>query len=466
MRIVFIHYHLKPGGVTTVLRQQVRAVRNDCEALVITGETPAAGFEPDIVTIPGIAYDGTSPCRDAPEKIAGSIQAAIQSRWKSGCDLIHVHNPLLKKNRRFLSILDSLQRRGFRLFLQIHDFAEDGRPSAYFQEPYPADCHYGVINSRDYRILLDAGLKPQGLHRLPNAVSPISAGNPSGRSAPLAVYPIRGIRRKNLGEALLVSLFFPKGVRLGITLPPNSPADRAAYADWQRFSARHHLPVDFDLGLRHDFSKIVAQSLFLMTTSIGEGFGFSFLEPWTAGKPLWGRDLPDITQDFKDIGLRLDHLYSRLRVPLSNDRKERLAKTWKSCVARNCALLGVSLQPADIHEAFARMTGDNTVDFGLLNEPIQQEILETVMKSRQYRTDLLDLNPFLVHPGGMPQTPNRVDHNRRLIQQRFSLSVYQETLMQTYAAVCRQKVRHGIDKRVLLESFFNLDRLSLLKWGA
>jgi hypothetical protein len=58
-----------------------------------------------------------------------------------------------------IKILKSLQKRGVNLFLQIHDFAEDGRPFDYFADEYPADCHNGVINQRDYEILLAAGLK-------------------------------------------------------------------------------------------------------------------------------------------------------------------------------------------------------------------------------------------------------------------------------------------------------------------
>lgn len=57
-----------------------------------------------------------------------------------------------------------------KLFLQLHDFAEDGRPLAYFPDEYVPDCHYGVINSRDYSIFLKAGFKKDGLHKIFNIV--------------------------------------------------------------------------------------------------------------------------------------------------------------------------------------------------------------------------------------------------------------------------------------------------------
>ncbi|MCK4467277.1 MAG: hypothetical protein KAU60_02880, partial [Desulfobacterales bacterium] len=165
MKIVLAHYHLKTGGVTTVLRQQIEAIKNDCEILVLTGELPDSPFPADIKHIPGLAYSGRSSKKVfTPKKVAESIIKAIHSKWKQGCDILHVHNPLLAKNKNFLKILQELRKRKIRLFLQIHDFAEDGRPLSYFDEDeYVPDCHYGVIKSRDYNILLKAGLKKKGL---------------------------------------------------------------------------------------------------------------------------------------------------------------------------------------------------------------------------------------------------------------------------------------------------------------
>ena len=77
MKIAFIHYHLKPGGVTTVLRQQVEAILDDCEALVLTGSTPESSFPCDIVNIPGLGYDRPKQNKISPEEVAASIIKAI-----------------------------------------------------------------------------------------------------------------------------------------------------------------------------------------------------------------------------------------------------------------------------------------------------------------------------------------------------------------------------------------------------
>jgi hypothetical protein len=465
MKIVFIHYHLKTGGVTTVLNQQLKAIQEDCESLLIAGEPPDGTLPADFVHIPGIAYNGNSDINETAEGVAGSILKAIRAKWEAGCDLVHVHNPLLKKNRHFLKILKALQQNGLNLFLQLHDFAEDGRPMSYFREPYITNCHYGVINSRDYSILLKAGLKPEGLHKLPNAVKDIPFRKTSAAPENLVIYPIRAIRRKNLGEAILISIYFKNADRLCITLPPNSPVDIEAHEGWKRFSADQHLSISFDAGLKHDFSELISASHFLMSTSISEGFGFSFLEPWTAKKLLWGRDLPDVTTDFKKIGIRLDHLYPQLRVPVSDNQKERFSARWKSCVSDNCRLFDFPIDPTAVDAAFNGMTAGNCVDFGLLDESFQKEIIVKILSSNKYKDVILEMNPFLSHPGRVPDVGTLAEKNREVIKNRFSNSAYKDNLLNVYETVCRQPVAHHINKNVLLKSFFNLNNFSLLKWG-
>jgi hypothetical protein len=41
MKVAFIHYHLKPGGVTTVLRHQLEVLSEGGEGLVLSGIPPA-----------------------------------------------------------------------------------------------------------------------------------------------------------------------------------------------------------------------------------------------------------------------------------------------------------------------------------------------------------------------------------------------------------------------------------------
>ena len=468
MKIALMHYHLKPGGVTTVLKQQAAAISASGEVLVITGHPPDPSFPFDTVYVPELGYDGEATTEpDDPRQVAQTVEAAIFSKWKKGCDVLHVHNPTLKKNRNFLAILKELQKRRLTLFLQIHDFAEDGRPQVYFNEAYPADCHYGVINSRDEAILKQAGLKAEGLHRIFNTIQFFdSEKRPSGpNERPLVLYPIRAIRRKNIGEAILLSLFFQESEVLHITLPPNSPADIESYLAWQHFVKKANLRVVFDAGLREAYSRLVGSARFMITTSITEGFGFCFLEPWTAHKPLWGRKLPDICRDFETRGVTLNHLYEYLRVPLTWLGKKRIFDKWAACVTTASRFFNLNIDTNTLSHAFERMITDETIDFGLLDEALQKKVICRILSEKKDKDALVRLNPYLAQPGKIPQKEAVIKQNHRVITKTYNRQIYQETLMQIYTRVTKERVHQRIDKKVLITRFFGLNTFSLLKWG-
>jgi hypothetical protein len=349
--------------------------------------------------------------------------------------------------------------------LQIHDFAEDGRPLSYFAEEYPADCHYSVVNSRDYRILLKAGLKKKGLHRLFNSVN-LPDGQPtSSDGGPYVVYPIRGIRRKNIGEAILLSLFFENDETLVITLPPNSPADMQSYKDWKAFSGDHHLRVEFDAGLKRPFDAIVRSARYLLTTSITEGFGFSFLEPWLFEKSVRGRKLADICSDFEANGVRLDHMYTQLNVPLNWVGSQGFFDRWKRTIENTCKLFDIQIDKDRIQSAYNFITADGNIDFGLLSEDYQKQVILRLLSNPAHLQDLLKLNPFLLKIGKIRNEKDIVNTNRSAVIRNYNMSSYRQKLLTAYAAVNTHCVLQRIDKKILLAEFLNLTKFSLLKWG-
>ena len=465
MKIAFLHYHLKTGGVTTCLKHQVEALKDDCDLCVITGERPKAGFPTKTIQIPELAYSTVYPHPFDPDAIAVAVIQTIESYFNGPCDVVHVHNPLLAKNKNYLKILKALQKRGISLFLQIHDFAEDGRPGSYFAEDYPADCHYGVVNSRDYRILLESGLKKQGLHQIFNTVSLTDIPPLSPAGAPSVVYPIRAIRRKNIGEAILLSLFFGDNETLVITLPPNSAADIDSYEDWKTFAARHQLRVEFDRGLQHPYESIVAPARYLLTTSITEGFGFSFLEPWLFGKWVWGRKLADICTDFEANGVYLDHMYSALNVPVDWFELEDFYQKWKRSINDAARRFDMVIDNKRIQNAFASLTADGAIDFGLLDEKCQKQVLASLLTHRAHVAQLLSLNPFLAAIGETDDQLDLIETNRKAVTRNYSMAKYRQKLLAIYRQVDKTPVQQHIDKKILLANFLDLTRFSLLKWG-
>ena len=464
-----MHYHLKTGGVTTCLKHQVEALKNDCRLCVISGEMAKTDFPAKVIHIPQLAYSADYHHSFEAEDVASAVVQAIESHFDGPCDIVHVHNPILAKNKKFLKILKALQKRGLSLLLQIHDFAEDGRPQAYFTEDYPADCHYSVVNSRDYRILLKSGLKKQGLHQIFNTVYRPDNPNPSAvdDNYPYVVYPIRAIRRKNIGEAILLSLFFKDNETLVITLPPNSQADIESYEDWKTFVSECHLRVEFDRGLNHPYEAIVASARYLLTTSITEGFGFSFLEPWLFDKLVWGRKLSDICADFEANGVSFDHMYTSLNVPVDWLELDDFYKKWKRTIQHTADQFRFGIDDEQIQNTFASLTANGTIDFGVLDEGFQKQVIGRLVaqNASAYVAELLSLNPGLAKIGRATNQANLIETNRNAVAQSYNMRQYRQKLLTVYAHVAQTSIRQRINKKTLLAEFMDLTKFSLLKWG-
>jgi glycosyltransferase involved in cell wall biosynthesis len=477
MKITFVHHHLRPGGVTRVIGEQVEAIKDVHQALVVVGEKSPSKTSFPVAVIPSIGYDrDRNDVRTAAES-AKAILGAARAHWGSDAGLYHVHNPTLGKNRDFLGVLRELQVRGARLLLQIHDFAEDGRPQNYTGEPYPEDCHYAVINSRDLRILQWAGLKEEGVHLIPNAVKPppqgdretaglgiqagdgvaVAGGIPAGvglAGGDLLLYPVRAIRRKNIGEAVLLSLFLPEGVEVGITLEPTGALDVRSYRAWMDFVSRERLPVRFRLGVTGAFERVLGRARCILTTSIKEGFGLAFLESWMGGRPLVGRLLPDICGDFVDAGLELGHLYTKLSVPLQYVDSGRFFTLWRRCFTERLARYGLEAgSDAEGFEEGIRSAG--SVDFGMLNEELQRQVINCLLGpgAPAAKDELLRLNPGLDTIATAERVRDLIPRNRAVVSRVYSVERNRERLLETYERVCSVTPTHSIRRDALLRAF-------------
>ena len=465
MKVVFIHYHLKPGGVTTVLKHQIEAVQTFGEALVITGEAPPEPLSAPFRIIPSLSYDTVRVDADSPKQIAAAVSSAIHETWADGCDLIHIHNPTLNKNKDLLHVIELLQKENASLFLQIHDFAEEGRPHVYYQQAYPHHCHYGVINTRDYGFLIDSGLQEKGLHYIPNAVStePAEVGDSSLEDCIL--YPVRAIRRKNLGEVLFLSMLLPAELPLRVTLPPNSPADFTPYRYWQKQVRHYGLNVEFESGIKHEFQQLYRSARFILTTSIMEGFGFSFLEPWLSGKMVWGRLLPAICAGFIKEGIDLSHLYLHIMVPTEWAGRSDLCLSIRQTMESSYAAYGLCVPSSKIEKALTHIEQQDCIDFGTLSEFFQTRILDSMNNNPQAIDRLVKLNPFLADIGVKPVKQQIISQNAAIIGSRVSKGRYTQRLNHLYQKMVQTKVRHRIDKHRLLLLFLETDLHNLLKWG-
>ncbi|MFW6138301.1 MAG: hypothetical protein ACOC7U_03920 [Spirochaetota bacterium] len=470
MKIAYVHHHLRPGGVTRVMKEQMACLEGEHEVVGIVGEPPACPVGFPLIIVPEIAYDRDRKIQASPEKTCEIILGKVRSIWKQGADVYHFHNPTLGKNKDFLKIIKLLKHKGAEVLLQIHDFAEDGRPWNYTPEPYPADCHYAVINKRDYLILLKAGLNKRGLHLLPNPVRGMDASPPPGLPGAtedfwrnLVLYPVRAIRRKNIGEAVLLSLFLPNNDHIGVTLEPTGSVDRKSYRDWVSFSKENRLRIRFGLGVTGGFEKLLAEARCFITTSIKEGFGFCYLEPWTIDRMVFGRLLPGICSDFSEKGMSFDHLYSEIAVPLSFFDLNLFRSTWVRCYLEKMSRYGIRLSPDEAAGHFDELVERGSVDFGCLNETLQKQVTLNVMDDKSKLSKMKELNPKAENLGSIDFAYTWLTaENKRIVQQEYSIPKYTRLLMEVYEKVLNTRVSQAMDKKIILDQFTVPEKNQLL----
>ncbi len=363
MQIAILHHHLNRGGVTSVIANHLRSLATLPEAerperVVVFYDGQQDGWPSDLprelsiamVDEPALAYDAAGASAE-PEELADLLSDRFEAcGLQPGDTLLHVHNHSLGKNASLPRALEHLAGDGWRMLLQIHDFAEDNRPENYrhlreaigvadpdelgeILYPQAPGIHYATLTERDADILRQAGFAEERLHTLPNPVHEFgempsqeeakrrvfpALGLPD--DARLIVYPVRGIRRKNLGEMLLLSVVAPAGTYFAVTLRPKNPVEALSFDRWKRVAETLGLPCLFDTGGSKeeggygcDFKATLAAADAVLTTSVAEGFGMVFLEAWLAGKPLVGRDLPEITREFKRAGMNFGPMYHGYR---------------------------------------------------------------------------------------------------------------------------------------------------------
>ncbi len=460
MNVAIVHYHARPGGVTRVVERTVDALGHQARCIFFTGEAARGQTPLTIRTVPTLAYS-TEQAAQPPE-----LRRHARQAFGREPDIWHIHNHSLGKNPALPAAVLQLARAGHKILLQIHDFAEDGRPANYrnlagiVDRLYPvADhIHYAVLNNRDFHFLHAAGVPKETLHLLPNPVSPLPAARPVRSPAgtrPLLVYPCRAIRRKNIGELLLWSALMPDAA-FAVTLAPKNPDVKPVYDAWVTFAEEQGLNIRFDAGADTPFEELISSADALITTSIAEGFGLAFLEPWTADKPLTGRNLPEITGDFAAHGLDLSALYNRLPIPLVSSAwnlSEPFSHTLESVLRNTYQSYNRPWNRTVFQRAESELIQAGCVDFGILNEPMQRTVIRVVQQD----------------PAWIQQTLNSssgtVESNRNVVESSYSPSAYGTQLAAIYQRLLAASTGTVTfaDSKKLLDRFLTPGRTNLLR---
>jgi glycosyltransferase involved in cell wall biosynthesis len=307
-----LHYHLKPGGVTTVIRNAQRALagRHDVQVLADFG------------------YD------ENPRTFQRRAAEYLRHLPRTG--ILHTHNVGLGKNPALTYAVKLLAETGrVKILNQVHDFPEENRPAQLRALRQHADwqkmCYYDLPNvlwatltTSDAGKLAARGIPRNKIHVLPNPVDdalfsqscrqearPVIAeyarrhGYRFDPDKPFLLSPVKVMERKNNTEAVALIEQMP-GWQLVISLD----TDREYSTELKQRIRRRRLPVVIGVGAAFENPLPLFHAAdAILTTSTQEGFGYAFLEGWLAGKLVVGRDIPEVTRDFTAAGMDLRHLY-------------------------------------------------------------------------------------------------------------------------------------------------------------
>ncbi len=203
-----------------------------------------------------------------------------------------------------------------------------------------------------------------------------------------------------------------------------------------------------------------------MTTSVKEGFGFSFLEPWTARRAAVGRRIDAVCGDFEEEGIGLPHLYSSLSVPAALFEAPGFRGRWEASLAAAFVSYGRTLDSASARGAYSSMTREGLIDFASLDEDAQREVIDRVTGDNvAARRQIQAVNPGLDAIRAELASPDTslTEANRAVILSRFGSVRYAKLLVGIYRTVLERPVRQSIDRAALLARFLSPERFRMIE---
>jgi glycosyltransferase involved in cell wall biosynthesis len=335
LKIAILHYHLRPGGVATVIRNAQRALEGKFDVRILTD----------------FGYD-QRPARSRTAFLSESRRLAEDlAKRLRGVDVLHTHNVGLGKHPRLTYAVKLLaEARGIKIINQVHDFPEDHRPAEWralrnctgrVDDAFlRAMCYYDAPNviwatltTHDAAKLAARGVPAKKIQVLPNPVDDEFFTQPAPSRAELQrvkkkltafaraqrfhfdprkkilLSPMKVMKRKNNAEAIELVKRLGQ-YQLIISLDASSASDRDYSERLKKKIRRERLPVVIGFGMELKNPLLLFHLAHaVLTTSTVEGFGYTFVEGWLCHKAVVGRDIPEVTRDFVAAGMKMEHLY-------------------------------------------------------------------------------------------------------------------------------------------------------------
>ena len=435
MTLSLLHYHFRPGGVRRVIEQGLPALAATAglsHVLMASGESPDATWRQHMETAlhpctvdwfiePALGYwsEQTLPA----SAVRDAIRAALH-RLTSGGSVLWVHNLSVGRNMILTQEVTAAAQTS-EVWLHHHDWWWDGRwerwPEMAGQGitslseamaatlPNAEGARHFCINAGDARHLREwtGGV----FHFLPNPTVPESVTAAKTESAreflrhitgynSWWLYPCRGMRRKNIAEALLVQRCLAPEAVMVTTCGAGSAAERGYFSALTIAAAQHGWPLRTGVCTNGDgppVSHLLAAADAVAVTSLREGFGLIYGE--AAGRPLAARIPSGLDETLRATGFTFQNGWRELRTP--HGACDADAETARTASGRLRLRDGL---PRELHGLVERWQPESQAapDFGTLSLTGQLEVLRQSLPA--LRRSCLALNPALRLPLS-PQPP-------------------------------------------------------------
>ncbi len=490
LNVIILHCHFDRSGVTQVVENHVRSLHQsaDVQRIVLVGGNRAGGLSEATcaatqrIEIDDFDYDEplrpSLSARDRGQQIATRVETQLAAAGiQRDESVLHWHNHSLGKNTAAPAAIVAMAEAGWRLLLQIHDFVEDNRPKNYLQiieaagaknskaldaylYPCAAQIHYAGLTWADASVIASLGIPKEQTHCLPNSVAAPSAATVDRDSAlekvrrafdlsahaRWALYPVRGIRRKNVGEFLLLSRLMADEMFAALTLCPTTPVEKRSYDRWKLLAATLAPRAVFDAAHHKSISyaENLAASDYVISTSVAEGFGMAFLEPWLSKRRVIARRLPSVTEDFESAGVDLSQLYDQIPVPgpvaWLNDCRREIQQAFSDAW---------SIVPPSFRPCFDQHPDHNRahIDFARLTTGRQIEVLQRMVADGAFDRDVKACSARLVD--NLQDTADKnhalINHNADVVRAEYAVEKQAEALMTIYRNLLRAKPASRVD---------------------
>lgn len=363
MKLVIVHYHLRPGGIRRIIElatpHLLQALPAVDTVVLACGEAADAKWNQnfarviqparlEFAVVPALGYySEQTTAKLTARKMAAALAPILAGATADNC-LVWAHNLGIGRNllltrelTRLCAARDlpfvshhhdwwfdnrwlrwpEIRRSGFRTLATVarEVFAHTPRlrhAAINHEEASLLNQHYPATSAWLPNLAARNETPPRARVRAAQQWLRHRLGS---TPAPVWILPCRLLRRKNVAEALLLTRWLRPEAWLVTTGGASSADEQPYFAKLQQAAHHHHWRLRLGVLQGDEADKpavpeLLAASEAVLLTSIQEGFGLPFLEAAAAGRPLLARNLPNIAPDLHRFGFRFPQAYDEILI--------------------------------------------------------------------------------------------------------------------------------------------------------